>query len=554
MTGITYIKRSNRKSPKVSLILLDWSVRESFHLLYYLSRQNIPREWFEVTIIEYYALISEPLKEFEQQIDNWILLNVPENCYYHKHLMYNVGIAVSSGDIVVIGDTDAIVRETFIKSIVDSFQKNPNVIFHIDQFRNMRQDLYPFCYPDYDLVLGDGCINNVDGKTQGVLSDTDPMHNRNYGACMCATRADLISIGGADEHINYLGHICGPYDMTFRLINQGRRELWDMDEFMLHTWHPGQAGVDNYMGPHDGRHMSTMAIEALESGRILPFRENRVIKALRKGISISHDDILEKIIDPSYLEEWQTEKISTITSSNRLSGHVMPMGTYNGFRITGNVDHLIARPIKGLKINAVEEDKSLEAEGSGAMEKLKSEIDKTLPKHLIVAIKTLRTVATNSVATSHIKKWLREYLGAGYNLLKSRDSATCKEVLKRTWELPLQCIRLPAELKRIIGEFQGKIGSMAVAIYVADVSGPSSAKPIAIVDHWSQLQFLTDLGGRKNFPPFSIEMVSDAESIKKTLDRLEALDSENIVVFGSIFSHFHTLFTSSRLADRMIIV
>jgi len=29
-----FLKRSARRNPKVSLILLDWSVRESFHLLH----------------------------------------------------------------------------------------------------------------------------------------------------------------------------------------------------------------------------------------------------------------------------------------------------------------------------------------------------------------------------------------------------------------------------------------------------------------------------------------------------------------------------------------
>ena len=99
----------------------------------------------------------------------------------------------------------------------------------MDEFRNVRRDLYPFNYPSFEEVLGDGCINNIDGKTKGVLDTIDPMHTRNYGACMCALREDIISIGGADEDLTYLGHICGPYDMTFRLMNFGRRLRWDTE-------------------------------------------------------------------------------------------------------------------------------------------------------------------------------------------------------------------------------------------------------------------------------------------------------------------------------------
>ena len=39
-----FIQKSQRKQPKVSFILLDWSVRESFHFLHYLSQQTVPRE------------------------------------------------------------------------------------------------------------------------------------------------------------------------------------------------------------------------------------------------------------------------------------------------------------------------------------------------------------------------------------------------------------------------------------------------------------------------------------------------------------------------------
>ena len=64
-----FIKRSKRKAPRVSLVLLDWSVRESFHLLHYLSKQTVPRSKFEVIIIEYYSRVSDAIRQFEDQVD-----------------------------------------------------------------------------------------------------------------------------------------------------------------------------------------------------------------------------------------------------------------------------------------------------------------------------------------------------------------------------------------------------------------------------------------------------------------------------------------------------
>ena len=247
-----FIKRSARAHPKVSLILLDWSVRESFHLLHYLSKQNVDRDSFEVIVIEYYSRISDAVRSFEDQVDTWALLEMPESCYYHKHLMYNAGIVLSRGDICVICDSDAMVKEGFIGTIVGEFENAPGLVLHLDQFRNMRRDFYPFNYPSFDDVIGQDCINNEGGKTKGVLDVEDAIHTRNYGACMCARREDLIAIGGADEHIDYLGHICGPYDMTFRLVSKGRRELWHQSEFMYHTWHPARRGSTTILDPTTG--------------------------------------------------------------------------------------------------------------------------------------------------------------------------------------------------------------------------------------------------------------------------------------------------------------
>jgi hypothetical protein len=112
-------------------------------------------------------------------------------------------------------------------------------------------------------------------RTRGINDlHGDPLHSRNYGACMAAWRNDLLQIRGADEHIDYLGYNCGPYDMTFRLVNLGLQEVWHQREFLYHVWHPSEGGSMNYSGPHDGKNMSTRALENMSSGRILPWLEN----------------------------------------------------------------------------------------------------------------------------------------------------------------------------------------------------------------------------------------------------------------------------------------
>ena len=196
-----------------------------------------------------------------------------------------MGLFYSRGDIVVICDSDALVKNNFIETVIAEFERDPNIVLHLDELRNFDRKYYPLkkFYPHYpsfeEMERGD--TTGVEGKPHGLVAADDLLHKRNYGACFCAKRDDLIAIGGADEHMDYLGHICGPYEMTFRLANVGKREVWHQSHWIYHAWHPGQAGDKNYWGPNDGLGMSSTALKIISSGRVKPKLENEYIKALR---------------------------------------------------------------------------------------------------------------------------------------------------------------------------------------------------------------------------------------------------------------------------------
>lgn len=318
---ILFDNPSNSK-PQVSFVLLDWSCRESFHIFKYLNEQTVPRNQYEIIWIEYYGRqspeIEAKLRDNERLghppiLDQWIILDIPENIYYHKHLMYNVGIVAAKGKIVTICDADVMVRPSFVESFIKVFEAGESVppvsgkgiVLHMDEVRNINKKHYPFDYPTFEELTAKRCINWKNGKTTGLLDTNDPLHTLNYGACMSALREDLIEIGGADEHIDYLGHICGPYEMTFRLVNAGRKEIWHQNEFLYHTWHPGTDGRKNYLGPHDGHNVSTTALAAKYSGRILPLEENPAIHALRlKTGESNRADLLLIALSDRNLAEW----------------------------------------------------------------------------------------------------------------------------------------------------------------------------------------------------------------------------------------------------------
>jgi hypothetical protein len=310
-------------------VLVDWSCRESLHVLDYLGHQTVDRDDYEIVWIENYRRrAAELVRRVEAaeaggrppDVDLHVALGLPGDVVCHKHLLYNVGLLLARGRVVCICDSDAMVGEHFVESIVSHFRRDPQTVLHLDQVRNDRRVHYPFDYPSAADVVGHGCANWVDGRPRGLIDPTDALHARNYGACFCALRADLVAIGGADMHPDYLGHVCGPYEMTFRLVNAGRREVWHPLEWIYHVWHPGQAGEGNYCGPHDGFHLSTTALAARSTGRVAPLVEHPAVSARRRGAAPLAPQWLAEIVPDEWLKLWLRRELPTIRRKMRLGG------------------------------------------------------------------------------------------------------------------------------------------------------------------------------------------------------------------------------------------
>jgi hypothetical protein len=266
---------------KVSVVLVDWSVRESFHTIEYLNVQTLPRSDYEVIWLEYYDQRPTAIAEYVKsgKVDKWFVLG--QSGQYRKHLMYNEGIVASEGEIVVLCDGDAAYSPRFLESIVATFDYDPQLVLYLDQLRDHTRKLYPFKYIPWEVLVKHPPFRRV---PYGLTTNENALHLRNYGACFCAPRETIVAAGGADEHAFYDSYLCGPYELGWRLINAGLRERWHMSEWSLHPWHPGVQGGER-LGIDDGWGIASPALEIRKSGRVLPLKENEGIRAIRKTMA-----------------------------------------------------------------------------------------------------------------------------------------------------------------------------------------------------------------------------------------------------------------------------
>ncbi|MBC8506165.1 MAG: hypothetical protein H8D34_14990, partial [Chloroflexi bacterium] len=231
---------------------------------------------YELIWVELYDRVIDEVMEKAD-----VVITCNQRGTYHKHLGYNIGLLQARGDLICVCDSDAIFPADFVRSVFRSFGIEGDgvaqslVLMHYEWRTSL---LYP------------------DG-----LSDAETLKDAerwqwwplivNEGACVTIRRADAIRFGGFDEHPSYIGYLCGPYDLAWRLVNAGWPEIWhDSSVALWHFAHPDPIGTNGQKAtlrqlmekahPHMHGHALT-AVEAFSTGRFQPLQENPRIWALR---------------------------------------------------------------------------------------------------------------------------------------------------------------------------------------------------------------------------------------------------------------------------------
>ncbi len=308
--------REPRTAAQVSIVLADWSCRESFHVLDYLAEQTAPRDSYEILWLEFYGRRApELLRRVEAAraadaplpVDTHGVLGMPPGVCHHRHALYNLGILLASGRIVCIMDSDALVRPGFVASIIREFQERGPIALRYDEVRNDDTRFRPFRRPSFDAITGYGCVNWLDGRPLGLCDGVDPLCARDHDACLCALREDLIAIGGADLHHDYLGDRGTVAEMTFRLAGHGRPEVWHRTEWLYRVGDQDRGG-ENPADPLTGRRMVQGACARRAQGTVLPLLESPAIARTRGGARPADEDIGKELLPRGLVAAWGPER------------------------------------------------------------------------------------------------------------------------------------------------------------------------------------------------------------------------------------------------------
>lgn len=276
---------------RVSIVLIDWSVRESFHTVRSLQQQTAPRASYELVWVERFAHRAPEIAEHVRrgEVDRWVVLghDAPR---WTKHEVYNAGALAASGDVLVFADSDVLYSPTFVERVQAFFERHERAFLHLDRVNNQSPSLWPFGERSWDDVMATPGLQNYDERHRcsRVLAPDFPaapyparIFERNYGACLCVRSDDFFAHGGLDEHEGFGVVNCGPYDLSWRLRNAGFAEHWLREEHLLHPYHPWWR-PEHAWTPHV-RMYASLSVKHLFDGVTMPIAESPLVRARRGG-------------------------------------------------------------------------------------------------------------------------------------------------------------------------------------------------------------------------------------------------------------------------------
>ncbi len=279
---------------KISVVMVDGSFRENFHIIGSLASQTFPEEDYEVLWVEFYADVNDSLKE-NDDIRVITLGNSPDK-EYHSSYCFNEGIRQSKGEVLIIPDADVMVEPTLLETVWKEHQSCGRLAMYFHRL-NEPKELHDKSR-SYSLAY--------------LKNQTRATTTSNFGGCLTVRKKWLMEINGYEQHAIFgTGAHANGYDVNTRLKNLGLHIMWHPTERLYHPWHPGtEANSTRYklqhlMVEYKASTMMTKAFQGIDPGM-----DSELPKILQQKLHAEGNGSLRKKV----LSRFKTRLKSKVTS------------------------------------------------------------------------------------------------------------------------------------------------------------------------------------------------------------------------------------------------
>ena len=98
----------------------------------------------------------------------------------------------------MIGDSDAMVRPQFVRTLVDAFEQDSGIVLHLDEVRSQNRKFYPFNYPTFEERGRRSRVTGATATDDRRASTNSTRSTRGTTVrVICARREDVVAIGGS---------------------------------------------------------------------------------------------------------------------------------------------------------------------------------------------------------------------------------------------------------------------------------------------------------------------------------------------------------------------
>lgn len=209
------------KKPRISVVMVDGSFRESFHSVDFFGNQTFPKDEYELLWVEYYDKVNPYLAEKISKYSNFQIITLKRGGGYHSSYCFNAGILGSQGELLVIPDADQVVESNFLEIVYKVHQTDDKLAMYICRYDEPKE-------------------KHIQKIAIERLRKACLLKNpQNYGGCLTVRKKWLLEINGYEQHpIFGTGDHANGRDVYTRLKNLGLQIMWHPELKLFHPWHP----------------------------------------------------------------------------------------------------------------------------------------------------------------------------------------------------------------------------------------------------------------------------------------------------------------------------